>query len=158
MYGELRNYAQSRVSKLPRSSVHEATSLVHEAYLRVIRSRDRFDGEAHFFFATSRAMRDILVEEARKAASLKAGDFRARLTFDQLGADLAVEDRPEEILMVDEAVKKLKALDPVNARVVMLRYFSGLTAVETAKILGVSVATIERKWRYLKAWLRRELS
>lgn len=156
VYDELRKLARARMAKIPPGQTLQATALVHEAYLRITRDDEaEWDGRAHFFFAAARAMRDILVEDARRKASLKRGGNRKRVELSDSG--IVIDPPSEDLLAVDEAVKKLEAEDPEKARIVMLRYFTGLTTEETAQVLGVSVATVERKWRFIRAWLHREL-
>lgn len=156
VYDELRKLAAARLAKIPPGQTLQATALVHEAYLRIADRQDgEWSGRAHFFFAAARAMRDILVEDARRKASLKRGGDRKRLELHESG--LAIQPPDDDVLAVDEAVKKLEREDPEQAQLVMLRYFSGLTTEETADVLGVSTATVERRWRFVRAWLRREL-
>jgi RNA polymerase sigma factor (TIGR02999 family) len=100
-------------------------------------------------------MRDILVEQARRKAAAKHG---GRLSREELEEIPAFDEPPMDLLALDAAVKRLEARDPDKARIVMLRFFAGLTAAETAAAVGVSERTIEREWRYIKAWLRRELA
>jgi len=133
------------------------TELVHEAYLRVVDGkRDSFEGRRHFFFAVSRAMRDLLVEGARRRGSLKRGGNYMRLPVEV--AELTTVDPQESILDLDFALRKLERESPERAQVVVLSYFGGLTHPEIAEILGLSRATIERRWSYARIWLRRELS
>lgn len=161
VYDELRRLAAARLSKIPPGQTLQATALVHEAYLRIAHEPagqpggGHWSGRGHFFFAAARAMRDILVEDARKKASYKRGGHRQRIEFQESG--LAIEGPSEDVLAVDEALKKLDAEDPEQAQLVMLRYFSGLTTEETAEVLGISTATVERRWRFVRAWLRQQL-
>ncbi len=156
VYDELRKLAASRMLKTPPGQTLQPTALVHEAYLRVVGDADsRFAGRKHFFFAAARAMRDILVEQARRRASLKRGGDLQRVDFVESG--IAIEPPSDDVVGLAEALQKLETDDPENAEIVNLRYFAGLTTEETADVLGVSTATIERKWRFARAWLRREL-
>ena len=157
LYDELRKLAAARMAKLPPGQTLQATALVHEAYLRVGKNQNAsWEGRAHFFFSASRAMRDILVEDARRKASQKHGGGSKRVALEVSG--FAIEPPSSDVLAVNEAVKALEKEDPENARLVMLRYFGGMTTEETAAVLGVSVSTIERKWRFIRVWLHRELS
>ena len=106
--------------------------------------------------AAALAMRDVLVEQARRKAALKRGGDRERLDLRDL--DLAIQQPGEDVLALDEALTRLEADDPRKGQIVNLRYFAGLTVKETAAALGVSVGTIEREWRYIKAWLYTQLS
>jgi RNA polymerase sigma factor (TIGR02999 family) len=156
VYDELRTVARSRLKKLPPGQTLEPTALVHEAYLRVIGVEDPgWEGRNHFFGAAARAMRDILVEQARRKASLKRGGDRKRVSADV--EEPVIEPPSDDILAVDEAVKRLEEEDPRKGQIVNLRYFARLTTAETATALGVSVGTVEREWRYIRAWLECEL-
>ncbi len=135
----------------------QATVLVHDAYLRLVGDADPgWNGRQHFFGAAAEAMRRILVERARRRARLKHGGGRQRVEMDD---DCAVIEPPsDDVLAVDEAVRKLEAGDPRKGRIVNLRYFVGFTAEETAEALGLSLGTIEREWRFIKVWLQDELA
>ena len=117
-----------------------------------------WNGRAHFFGAAAQAMRRILVEQARRRARLKRGGERERVELEEI--ELAPETRaaPEtDVLAVEEALTRLEREDERKGRIVELRYFAGLTVEETAHALGLSVGTIEREWRFIRAWLREEL-
>lgn len=157
VYDELRTLARARLRKVPPGQTLQPTALVHEAYLRVVGSEDPgWDGRGHFFAAAAQAMRDILVEHARRKLAKKRGGDRRRVPSDQ--AEPTFEPPSEDVLAVDEAVKRLEQDDPRKGQIVNLRYFARLTTVETAQALGVSVGTVEREWRYIRAWLHRELA
>lgn len=157
VYDELRRLARARMARLGPGHTLTPTELVHEAYLRVVGGKhDSFEGRRHFFFAVSRAMRDLIVEGARRKGSLKRGGNYLRLPVE--AAELAAADAPENILDLDFALKKLERESPDRAQVVLLSYFGGLTHPEIAEVLGLSRATIERRWSYARIWLRRELS
>lgn len=155
VYAELRKLAESRLAKTPPGNTLQPTALVHEAYLRLIGSGDPgWEGRNHFFGAAAQAMRDILVEQARRKSRIKHGGGLARL---ELGDDLADnEPDPREVLAVNDALERLEKEDPRGAQVVVLRYFGGLTEPETAAILDVSESTVVRDWKYARAWLFRE--
>ncbi|MCG8511434.1 MAG: sigma-70 family RNA polymerase sigma factor, partial [Rhodospirillales bacterium] len=110
----------------------------------------------HFFAAAARAMRDIIVEQARRKMAVKHGGGRRRIDAEQV--DAAIEPPSDEVLAVDEAVQQLEEDDPRKGQIVNLRYFARLTTAETATALGVSVGTVEREWRYIRAWLQRALA
>ncbi|MHC4711132.1 MAG: sigma-70 family RNA polymerase sigma factor [Planctomycetota bacterium] len=157
IYEDLRKLARARMAKLAPGQTLQPTALVHEAYARVIGSGDPgWDGRGHFFGAAAQAMRNILVDQARSKAALKRGGGRQRL--DLQDGDLAIQPPREDILALDEALHRLEADDPRKGRIVNLRYFAGLTAEETAAALDVSVGTVEREWRYIKAWLHTQLA
>jgi RNA polymerase sigma factor (TIGR02999 family) len=157
VYDELRTLARSRLRKVPPGQTLQPTALVHEAYLRVVGSQDPgWDGRGHFFAAAAQAMRDILVEHARRRMAKKRGGDRRRVSTEQ--AEPTFEPPSDDVLAVDEAVKRLEQYDQRKGRIVNLRYFARLTIAETAEALGVSVGTVEREWRYIRAWLQRELT
>jgi RNA polymerase sigma factor (TIGR02999 family) len=156
VYAELRKLAQARLVRLPPGQTLQPTALVHEAYLRLMGKPDlNLEGRQHFFFAASRAMRDILVEQARRKAGPKRGGGRHRVA---LAEDLAVRNPPDdEILAVHEALSELEKEDPVKGQIVQLRYFAGMTIPETAAALDMSERTLHRHWRFIKAWLKNRL-
>lgn len=157
VYDELRRMAAARMSRLPAGQTLQATALVHEAYLRVARTPDgSWEGRSQFLAAASRAMRNILVDAARRKASLKRGANFRRVELEFAG--FVIEPPREDILAVDEALKILEREDPEKAQIVQLRYFIGLSVAETAEALGLSQTTVERRWRFIRAWLRRHLS
>ena len=157
VYGELRKLAKARMAKLNQGQTLQPTALVHEAYMRLIGKQDPgWEGRGHFFAAAARAMRDILVEQARRRASLKRGGDRKR--SDAEDVDLAIQPPAEDVLALNEALERLEEEDPRKGKIVNLRYFAGLTAQDTAAALGVSLTTIEREWRYIKSWLYVQLS
>ena len=156
VYDELRRLAQSRLGRTPPGNTLQPTALVHEAYLRLLGDGDPgWEGRGHFFGAAARAMRDILVEQARRKAAAKHGGGLQRLDLDQV--EFAGGDGAEGVLQLDGALRRLEAQDPSRAEIVMLRCFAGLTEAETAAALGVTDRTIRREWRYIKAWMLREL-
>jgi RNA polymerase sigma factor (TIGR02999 family) len=153
VYEELRHLARARIARLGRDQTLTPTELVHETYLRLA-GRSRFDGRRHFFFAASRAMRDYLVERARRKASLKRGGGYRLVPADDLAA---IATPREDLLDLERALARLERENSAAARVVALSYFGGLTHPEIAEVLGLSLATVERRWVYCRAWLRREL-
>ena len=152
VYDELRALAHARVSHQQPGQTLQTTALVNEAYLKLVGSNDPgWEGRGHFFGAAAQAMRQILVDQARRKARVKHGGDRQRLDLDESAA--TIEPPTDDVLALDEALRELEKIDPRKARLVMLRYFAGLTWEETAKALGVSIATAERDWRYVKVWL-----
>ncbi len=157
VYDELRKLAKSRLRYERAGQTLQPTALVHEAYLRLVGNEDpKWDGRGHFFAAAARAMRQILVERARNKNTLKRGGERQRVTFEN--ANPALEPPSNEVLAVDEAIKRLEQVDPRKGQIVNLRYFARMTAAETATVLGCSLASVRRDWLYIKAWLESELS
>jgi RNA polymerase sigma factor (TIGR02999 family) len=156
VYDELRKLAKARMAQLTPGQTLQPTALVHEAYLRLLGKDDlHVDSKRHFFFVAARAMRDILVEQARRKAGPKKGGGRRRVPLDDVA--ISVEPPPEEVLAVHEALEELEKEDPLKAQIVNLRYFTGMSAAETAQVLGLSERTLHRHWRFLKAWLKSRL-
>jgi RNA polymerase sigma factor (TIGR02999 family) len=156
VYGELRKLAGAWMGKLPPGQTLQPTALVHEAYLRLLGKRDlHLDGRRHFFFAAARAMRDILVEQARSKAGPKRGGDRRRVALDDRLATL--EPTAENVLAVSEALDELEKEDALKAQLVQLRYFAGMSMEEAARVLGISERTAHRHWRFVKAWLKSRL-
>ncbi len=152
VYDELRKLARSRMAGSPPGTTLQPTALVHEAYLKLVgRGDPGWDSRAHFFGAAAQAMRNILVDQARRKGSLKRGGDRKRVDSD--GFELAIEPMGEDILALDEALTELEGQDERKCRVVMLHYFGGLTFEETAAAMGISVPTVQREWRFTRSWL-----
>jgi RNA polymerase sigma factor (TIGR02999 family) len=156
VYEQLHKLACARMAHLPPGQTLQPTDLVHEAYLRLTDKSDaNWESRRNFFFAAARAMRDILVEQARRKAGPVRGGDRRRQELDEACAVL--EPPAENVLAVHEALDELEKQDPVMAQIVLLRYFSGLTTAETAEVLGLAERTLDRKWRYIRAWLLERL-
>ena len=164
VYGELRRQAARCLRAQPSGHTLQPTALVHEAYLRLV---DRgstgadWQDRSHFFAVAARVMRSVLVDHARARRTAKRGGGARALTLDAADAAAAVAERSSDpgvdVELLDEALTRLAALDPRQARVVELRYFGGLSIAEVAEALGVSHATVEREWKTARLWLRREL-
>jgi RNA polymerase sigma factor (TIGR02999 family) len=152
LYAELRRLAAALTAQRGPGQSLTPTALVHEAYLRLVKDQDaRWQGRRHFFGAAAQAMREILIEQARRKGRLKRGGGGRRV---ELAEGLAwVEPPADDVLALDEAIHRLEAEDARLAEIVMLRYYSGLTVEETAAVVGVSVSTLTRDWRYARAWL-----
>jgi len=156
IYQELRALASSRARGLAPGGTLQTTALVHEAYLRIVgRHPEGWKGTRHFYFTAARAMRDIVVEQARRRASQKRGGGHERVPLDELSVTL--ESEPDEVLALDAALVRLEGGDPEGHRLLLLRFFIGLSMPEAAELMGVSLRTLERKWRFLRVWLAREL-
>ncbi len=159
VYGELRKLAAQRLAQEKPGQTLQATALVHEAYLRLVgkdcgdkpRGSPEFGGRGHFFAAAAEAMRRILVESARRKASLKRGGARLRQELDE--RDIPLQRAPEELLAVHDALDKLAEVDPRAAELVKLRYFAGFTLDEAAELLDISPRTADNLWAYARAWL-----
>ena len=152
VYNELRQLAAARMHQESNGQTLQATALVHEAWLRMVGDGNRtWQNRAHFFGAAAEAMRRILVENARRKSRLKRGGGQLRLDIEEL--DLAATSPDDKVLLMDEALEKLRVEDPEKARIVVLKFFGGLTNQEVAENLGVTERTVERQWAYAKAWL-----
>ena len=155
VYDELHGLA-ARVRGGRASDTMGATALVHEAYLRLApASQPAWEGRRHFLRIAGRAMRQVLVDAARERLAEKRGGGEVAVTLDD--AAHASPMRAGELLALDEALTRLAAVDERSARVVELRYFTGLTSEEIGEVLGISVPTVQRDWRMARAWLAVEL-
>lgn len=155
VYEQLRRIAEVRMRGERRDHTLQPTALVHEAYARLVGAGEvAWRGRGHFFVAAAEAMRRILVEHARARGRLKRAGGRARLKLDMgTVADLAGDDKAEEIIALDAALRRLQEQRPRVAQVVQLRFFAGLTVDETAAALGVSPRTVDLDWAFARAWL-----
>ena len=152
VYAELRSLAHSLMAKTPPGNTLQPTALFHQAYLRVVGDKDPgWNSRGHFFAAAAQAMRRILVEQARRKAAVKHGGGQQRVDADDV--DISIEPPGEDLLALDEALQRLSQLDERKARVVELRYLIGLDIAQTAQVLGVSEPTVERDWRFARAFL-----
>ena len=156
LYAELRDLAAALTARLPPGQTLQPTALVHEAYLKIVRDRDPgWEGRRHFFGAAARAMREILIDQARRKASGKHGGHGQRV---ELTEGLAlIEPSADDVLALDDAVQRLQAEEPRLGEVVMLRYYAGLGVEETAEVVGRSDRTVKREWRQARAWLAGQL-
>ena len=162
VYEELRLLAAQKMSQEPSGQTLQATALVHEAYIRLVEAKDQsWHSRGHFFKAAAEAMRRILVDNARRKKSLRAGGEHRQIDINQASLWALItsdESSPEDILALDEALEKLSKTDPRNAELVKLRYFAGLSLDQVAKIEGISRRTATRWWTFARAWLHREIS
>lgn len=156
MYAELRQLAHHRLRREPASPSLNTTGLVHDAYLKLVDVRHaQFRDRGHFLAMASRVMRRLLVDQARARRAAKRGGAAVKTELDEA---LYVSDSQAEALAdLDEALKRLEAIDPRQGQIVEQRYFGGLSLEETAEALGVSLATIKRELRFAHAWLAVEL-
>jgi len=158
VYHELHMLAEQRLRRLSPGQTLQPTALVNEVYIRLVGKQDPgWESQAHFFGAAATAMRHILVERAYRKATPKHGGDRRRVALEEefTISDDAADD--SEIIELHLALNKLKLKDPRKEQIVMLRFFAGLTIVQTARVLAVGEATVERDWAFAKAWLFREL-
>lgn len=152
VYEELRSLAALRMARETAGQTLQPTALVHEAWLKLVHEGGRtWENRRHFYRAAALAMRRILIDRARQKASLKrAGDWE-RLDIDDLDLEAATPD--ERVLLIDDSLRRLEMEDPESAEVVMLKFFTGLTNKDAARTLGISEATIERRWAFAKVQL-----
>lgn len=156
LYGELKRLAHSYMNRQRPDHTLQTTALVHEAYMRLVGESDPgWNGRGHFFAAAAQAMRQILIEQARRRNALKRGGGERPVRFDEVEPE--VMPPSDDILALDEALTELEAQDPRKAKLVMLHHFAGLTMEESAQALGISLATAERDWRFTRSLLYERL-
>lgn len=158
VYDELRQLAAATMAKERPGQTLQATALVHEAYVRLVRGRDEqlWNSRGHFFAAAAESMRRILIERARHEKRVKHGGDRTRVDLDS--GCLVGGPTPVDLLDLDAALTRLETEQPAKAAVVKLRYFAGLTTAEAAQALGISLATAERHLAFARGWLYAELA
>ena len=156
VYDELRKLAAVKLAHEMPGQTLQATALVHEAYLRLVDTEQasKWNSRGHFFGAAAEAMRRILIEQARRKQTLKAG-ARDHGELPDVAEESSGE--PLDLLALDEALQKLERLSPRRAELVKLRYFAGLTLEQAAQALGVAPSTASADWAYAKSWLRLEI-
>jgi RNA polymerase sigma factor (TIGR02999 family) len=165
VYDELRRLAAQKLGREKPGQTLQGTALVHEAYLKLLGPLDdgprdgprQYAGRGHFFAAAAEAMRRILVDNARRKLTQKRGGGGGGDVQPEPLEAVAAPEPQDELLALDEALKKLAELDPPKARLVELRYFAGLTGEEAAAALGISPTTADRHWAYARAWLQAEV-
>lgn len=157
VYDELRRLAQQKMAQERAGHSLNATALVHEAYMRLVgdATDQNWDSRGHFFAAAAESMRRILVENARRKARQKHGGGRMRVELE--ACNIALATKPEQLLAVDEALERLGLEDELAARIVKLRFFTGLSIEEAADAVDVSRASAYRYWSFARAWLQCEL-
>jgi RNA polymerase sigma factor (TIGR02999 family) len=156
VYQSLKELARQRMAQERPGHTIQPTALVHEAYLRLVKAKNvGWMGSAHFYHAAAEAMRRILVEHARARGRIKRGGGARRVPVNLL--DLAAEGDRDEILALDEAIRRLEEHTPEIAAVVRLRFYAGLTVAQTAEALSIGRRSVDRAWAYARVWLYREL-
>jgi RNA polymerase sigma factor (TIGR02999 family) len=162
VYDELRKLAAQKLAQERPGQTLDATALVHEAYLRLTAGggpqpaeERHWDSRRHFFAAAAEAMRRVLLDRARDKGRLKRGGAWRRLSLDHV--DLSVDEPPDDLLALDEALQKLAREDPTCAELVRLRFFAGLTLAQAAGVLGIPRRTADRTWAFARSWLFDEL-
>jgi len=156
VYTELRRLAASKMAREAPGQTLQPTALVHEAWLRLVGSKNlKFENRAQFFYSAAEAMRRILIERARRKRARRHGGDHVRVDLGTL--ELAAPNQDQRLLDVHEVLDKFTAEHPIHAKVVMLRYFVGMTNEETSEILGLSVATVKNYWTFARTWLFHEI-
>jgi RNA polymerase sigma factor (TIGR02999 family) len=156
VYDELRRLAASKLAQEAPGQTLQPTALVHEAWLRLVGNQNpSFKDRTHFFRASAEAMRHILIDRARRKQTKRHGGDYQRVDLGEL--DLAAPSADEQLLAVNEALDKLAVEHPVQAELVKLRYFGGLTNEEVSQVLGISVSTAKNYWTFSRAWLLNEI-
>lgn len=157
VYEELHRLARYQLARERGRCSLDSTTLVHEAYLRLVGPEPvEWENRRHFFGAAARAMRQIRVDDARRRGSAKRGGNHQPGSLED--PPPFFDDDPLEVLAVDEALRALEQVAPRRAEVVLLRYFIGLSVNETAAVLDIAPRTVDEEWRFARAWLHRELS
>ena len=157
VYAELRKLAAARMAREAAGHTLQPTALVHEAWLRLVSDKDQtWQNRAYFFGAAAEAMRRILIEHARRKSRLKHGGGQERLNIEDL--DLAETTPDDKILLVNDALQRLEAEHPERARIVVLKYFGGMTNKEVAETLGIGERSVDRHWVCAKVWLFRKIA
>ena len=157
VYDELRKLAAAKLAQEKPGQTLQATALVHDAYIRLVdvQKAQHWDSRRHFFSAAAESMQRILIENARRKKRLKRGGDLQRAELPEVAA---IEQAPlDDLIDLDQALRKFAMEDQEKAAVVKLRFFAGLQLEEISQILGIAVPTIKRHWRYARAWLHREL-
>jgi RNA polymerase sigma factor (TIGR02999 family) len=156
VYEELRRLAKARMARESAGQTLQATALVHEAWVRLVEHGSRtWENRGHFFAAASEAMRRILIENARRKASSKHGGGRDRVDLSEM--ELAETTPDEKMLLINEALEQLEREYPERARIVVLKYFGGLTNKEVAETLDIGERSVDRHWLCARNWLFRKL-
>jgi len=159
VYIELRRRATQLLARERGPRSFGATDLVHEAYLSIASpGDDRWCDNVHYLNAAVSAMRRALVDKARARGRIKRGGGKRPIAIEAALGSVWTEDRLDEVLVVDEALRRLEHIDPRAARVVESRFFGGMNIQQTAESLGVSVSVVNEDWRFARAWLRREFA
>jgi RNA polymerase sigma factor (TIGR02999 family) len=157
IYNELRHLAHNFLYRERPGHTLQTTALVHEAYLKLIDQTDaRWQNRAHFFAIAAQAMRRILIDNARRHAAAKRGGGAEKVSLAE-AAEISIKS-DSSLLALDEALHALAEIDPVQSRIVELRYFGGLTIEDTAEVLKVSPATVKREWTMARAWLYKAIA
>jgi len=153
---ELRRIARRHMRREDTNHTLQTTALINEAYLKLVKQRGvQWQNRAHFFAIASQLMRRVLLDHARTQQRLKRGGGAEQVDLN--GAAVFTREKSDELIALDQALKRLEEFDPVKSRIVEMRYFAGLSVEEVAEVLGVAPVTVMRHWSLAKAWMRREL-
>jgi RNA polymerase sigma factor (TIGR02999 family) len=156
VYSELRRLARNYLRRERRNHTLEPTGLVHEAYLKLVEQQSiTWKNRAQFFALAAKMMRNILVDHARSRKAEKRGGERYLISLSK--ADRFAKKPDVDLIALDDALCDLETIKPQHSRIVELRFFGGLTIEETAEVIGMSHATVEREWSFARSWLRREV-
>jgi RNA polymerase sigma factor (TIGR02999 family) len=156
VYDELRRIAAFKMAQEAPGQTLQPTALVHEAWMRLVGGeRHTFNDRAHFFRAAAEAMRRVLIDRARRKKTQRHGGGFQRVELE--GFDPAAADPDQQLLAVNEALDKLAVEHPVQAELVKLRYFAGMTNEEASEVMGISVSTVKNYWAFARAWLLKEI-
>lgn len=156
VYEELRKLASSKMANEAAGNTLQPTALVHEAWLRLVGAQNqKFSGRAHFFAAAAEAMRRILIDRARRKRAQRHGGGQVRVDSEQI--ELSSPETDDQLLAINEALDRLTAQDPMEAELVKLRYFVGLTVDEAASLLDISPRTARNYWAHARTWLYHEI-
>jgi len=157
VYEELRKLAAHKMASEAAGQTLQATALVHEAWLRMVgNEKQKWDGRSHFFAAAAEAMRRILIDRARRKRAARHGGGQQRVDIQEV--DLVSPTDDDQLLAVSEALDKLAAQNKLEAELVKLRYFVGMTLEEGAEVLAISARTADNYWAHARAWLFREMN
>jgi RNA polymerase sigma factor (TIGR02999 family) len=159
VYDELRRLAAAQMSRLRPGQTLQATALVHEAWVKLVGGADPgWEGRRHFFGAAANAMREIVVDHVRWKTAQKRGGGQAHVELDTSGLDAVAVLPVDDVLAIDAAVSALERDHPRKAQVVVMRFFGGFSTEEIAEALGLTTRTVEREWRFARAFLHAKLS
>ena len=162
VYGELRALAQRQRRNWHGDYTINTTALVHEAYITLAdQSQANWQSRAHFFGVAARAMRQILIDYARRRRAQKRGGDISKTSFDEMklveGKIALSDERADSLVTLDEALKRLEKISERQSRIVECRFFGGMTIEETAEVVGISTATVKRSWNLAQVWLFQEM-
>lgn len=154
VYDQLKQLAVMRMAQMPPGQTVQATSLVHDAYLKLVQQSDReWKNRRHFYFAAAEAMRQLIIDRARRKSRARHGAGQVRVELDEIDLPAPIENDNGLLLDLDEALTEFERVDPEKARIVKLKFYVGLTDLEIAGELDLGERTIKRHWAYARAWL-----